>query len=129
MNKSVLNQLNEKVKILKKQRVRTAHGIVIYQYIEYMLTWASVTGYSSNLSQGNYSSKISEKNLERQNEIDYKIIMRYRTDLHANDRILYRGRTLEIMNEPIPYDGGRRFICFNAKELVEDKNFEEKEHG
>ena len=129
MNKSVLNQLNEKVKILKKQRVRTAHGIVIYQYIEYMLTWASVIGYSSNLSQGNYSSKISEKNLERQNEIDYKIIMRYRTDLHANDRILYRGRTLEIMNEPIPYDGGRRFISFNAKELVEDKNFEEQEHG
>lgn len=129
MNKSVLNQLNEKVKILKKKRVRTAHGIVIYNYEEYMLTWANVTGYSSNLSQGNYSSKISEKNLERLNEIDYKIIMRYRTDLHANDRILYRGRTLEIMNEPIPYDGGRRFICCSAKELVEDKNFEEKEHG
>ena len=28
-----------------------------------------------------------------------------------------------------PYDGGRRFISFNAKELVEDKNLEEQEHG
>lgn len=50
-----------------------------------------------------------------QETISHQIRMRYRTDLTTKDRIIYRGRTLDIVFV-VDVDGARRELLIGARE-------------
>lgn len=107
-----INRLRDKIQILKKEQQRSSSGHVVYQYVPDSSTWAEVIPYSAALSNGTF---------EVLNQVLYKVTVRYREDLHAKDKILYRNKILQIQNEPVPLEGRKRFMIFTAQEFVEDK--------
>ena len=110
MNKSV-NDLTERITVTKRTTTKTAHGYTVRNASTSFQIWANVVGYNAQYVDGK---------LENRNNVSYHITCRYRTDIYANDTEIYRGKTLTIMNEPVAIDGGKRFIMFNAEELVEN---------
>ena len=106
-----IGDLAERVILLRKKSVRTEHGAVTYVYESVGDRWANVIGYNAAMVDGT---------VEVRNSIDYKVTMRFGIEIHAKDRLLYRGRTLTVQNEPVAVQGGKRFIMFHAEELVEN---------
>lgn len=109
----MLDKLTERLTIEPYVATRTAHGYVAYENDadNAFLVWASVTEYNANVAEGN---------VEVRNTVDYKIVCRYRKDIHLNDAVIYRGKRLKVVNEPVEVEGRRRFIMFNAMESVEN---------
>ena len=112
MNNANVSSLTEKVVIYKKQRQVSEHGYISYDYLPYRTTWANVVAYNAQYVDGK---------LEDTNSITHKVILRYRNiDLNAKDRILYRGKMLELLTQPLAVEGKKQYCFVNAKELVED---------
>jgi len=79
-------------------------------WVDYAQVWASVlpmptttAGTESFVNQG------------VQSETGYNVILRYRTDVSPQDRIIYRGTTLEILSVVDP-DGLRTTLAIQAKQ-------------
>ncbi|MBO6177819.1 MAG: phage head closure protein [Selenomonadaceae bacterium] len=109
----MLDKLTERITILPHIARKTDHGYVVYAHgtETAFSVWASVT---------EYNAKVADGKVETKNNIDYKIYCRYRKDIHAEDIVIYRGKRLTVVNEPVEVEGRRRFIMFNATENVEN---------
>jgi len=110
MNNAEVAKLRDKVTVYRLAILRTQHGNEKRIWSSIGNRWASVAGYSAKMADGR---------VERVNEVNYRVIMRYCTDIHAGWRFGWRGRMLEAVCEPVAVDGGRQFVYFNCVERVE----------
>lgn len=64
-------------------------------------------------------AKNADGNLEKVQEIIYYIIVRFSVIVRVTDKILWNGKTLEIIAPPYMLEGKRRFWVIETRELVE----------
>jgi head-tail adaptor len=100
------------VKILRPLADEDAVGNLIEQgRTEVATVWAKVLPYTAKISDG-YAEKVDE--------VNYRVVIRYREDIETNDLMEWRGKTLTMSAPPYALDGGRKYLVMEAKELVED---------
>ena len=107
-----LSELRQRVKILRPIAEEDTVGNLIEQgRMEVATVWAKILPYAAKISDG-YAEKVDE--------VNYRVVIRYRDDIEVTDIIEWRGKTLIMSAPPYPMDGGRKYLVMEAKELVED---------
>ena len=106
-----IDDLHEKVTILRATKTRDDDGNIIPSYSALRNVWAKVLPISAAIKDG-YSAQ--------DNEVVYRIVIRYADDLLYDDRIGWRGKIL-ILTAP-PYDAESRHVwtVIIAREMVEN---------
>ena len=66
------------------------------------------------------ASKISDGYVEQVQEIIYRIAIRAGVNIKVTDKILWQGKTFEIIAPPYQLEGKKKFQIVEARELVED---------
>ena len=66
------------------------------------------------------ASKISDGYVEQVQEIIYRIVVRANVDIRVTDKILWQGKTFEVIAPPYYLEGKKKFQIVEARELVED---------
>ena len=67
-----------------------------------------------------FAAKISDGYAEKVQEVDYRIVIRYRADVRVTDRIRLGDKTLTPIAPPYPLGGKKRWLVLECRELVED---------
>ena len=67
-----------------------------------------------------FVAKISDGYAEKVQEVDYRIVIRYRMDVRVTDRIRWGDKTLTPTAPPYPLGGKKRWLVLECRELVED---------
>ena len=67
-----------------------------------------------------FAAKISDGYAEKVQEVDYRIVIRYRTDVRVTDRIRWGDKTLTLIAPSYPLGGKKRWLVIECRELVED---------
>ncbi len=107
-----LSELRHRIKIVRPIAEEDGAGNLIEQGRTGVATvWAKVLPYAAKISDG-YAEKVDE--------VNYRVVIRYREDIETTDRLQWRGKTLIISAPPYPMDGGHKYLIMEAKELVED---------
>lgn len=114
MARASVNQLNDRITIQRMTNIKTSHGYTVQTPIATLEIYANVQGYNAQMVDGI---------LEARNNVLYKVVTRYREDIHVEDIITWRNKKLTILNEPTATtNGDKRFIIFNAEELIEESS-------
>ena len=67
-----------------------------------------------------FAAKISDGYAEKVQEVDYRIVVRYRADVRVTDRIRWGDKTLTPIAPPYLLGGKKRWLVLECRELVED---------
>ena len=67
-----------------------------------------------------FAAKISDGYAEKVQEVDYRIVIRYRADVHVTDIVEWEGKRLTPVAPPYPLGGKKRWLVLECRELVED---------
>ena len=67
-----------------------------------------------------FAAKISDGYAEKVQEVDYRIVIRYRMDIRVTDRIRWGDKMLTPITPPYPLGGKKRWLVLECRELVED---------
>lgn len=107
-----LNDLREKISILYNETERNNKGdIISTSEITRCMVWAKVLP---------LASKINDTPPARENEINYRITIRYRNDIKPDDFIVWRGKRLTITTPPRDTESRRIWLQFDARERIRD---------
>ena len=109
-----IDDLRERVDIMRAVKTRDAYGNVIRGAPAVVAScWAKVLPSGAVIRDG-YSETV--------NQINYRVVVRYRSDIKPTDTIKWRDKTL-IMTAP-PYDAESRHVwtVLECKELIEDES-------
>ena len=107
-----LNELRQRVTILRPVTAEDGAGNLIESGQEEVCTvWAKILPYAAKISDG-YAEKVEE--------VNYRIVIRYREDIEVTDIIRWRSRKF-VQSAPA-YDMrcNRQYLVLEARELVED---------
>ena len=107
-----LNELQQRVTILRPVTTVDEVGNLIEDGQEEVCTvWAKVLPYAAKISDG-YAEKVDE--------VNYRIVIRYRDDIEVTDIIRWRSR--KFMQTAPAYDMrcNRQYLVLEVRELVED---------
>lgn len=85
------------------------------EWTKYRSVWATVKPYKS--SEYSFMGKLKP-------EVSHRIYVRYRTDITAEMRILYHGRTFEISGPPIDIDEKHELLEIQCEEVFEDVKYQ-----
>ena len=107
-----VDELREKIQIVYYEEYEDDEGNYIKSKVP-SLRWQ---GFAKVLP---LSSKIFNGYNEVVNELDYRIIIRYREDIEYTDTILYRGRKLKMLNVPFDLENRKQWLQMDCKELKE----------
>ena len=67
-----------------------------------------------------FAAKISDGYAEKMQEVDYRIVIRYRADVRVTDIVEWEGKRLTPVAPPYPLGGKKRWLVLECRELVED---------
>ena len=107
-----LNELRQRVTILRPTTtVDDAGNLVDSGQEEVCTVWAKILPYAAKISDG-YAEKVDE--------VNYRIVIRYRDDMEITDIIRWRDR--RFMQTAPAYDlrSNRQYLVLEVRELVED---------
>ena len=108
-----LNELKQRITILDPVTEQDAAGNLVEQdRTEVATVWAKVLPYASKISDG-YAEEVKE--------VDYRIAIRYRTDIKVTDIICWQGKTLQQTAPPYGKDGRCQWLILECRGLVEDE--------
>ena len=108
-----LNELKQRITILRPVTEQDGEGNLVEQdRTEVATVWAKVLPYAAKISDG-YAEEVKE--------VDYRIAIRYRTDIKVMDIIRWQGKTLRQTAPPYGKDGRRQWLILECRELVEDE--------
>ena len=112
LKKTNIDDLDQRISIKAAIRQQGTKGNVTYTYGNQprCTVWASVKAYDAKNVNGE---------AEDVNEIDYKIIMRYRADVVYPDRVIWQGKTLRMVHAPINVEGRNKWLQLNCREFVQ----------
>lgn len=103
-----IGTLTDRVQLLRKQSTSEDEGGVVVAYMPLATVWARVRHLSARRALANDA---------RGRSVSHAVVMRFRTDISAGDRIVYRGRTLEIESAG-DINGRRAYLSLQCSERV-----------
>ena len=107
-----MSELRHRITILRPVTDTDDEGNILSSSVqEISKAWALVLPFAAKISDG-YAEKVQE--------VDYRIVIRYRTDVQVTDRILWGNKTLTPIAPPYPLGGKKRWLVLECRELVED---------
>ena len=107
------DDLHERIRVVFHMKQRNSQGDIINDGEEQTRceVWAKVLPISAKRTDG-YAEKV--------NEISYRIIVRYRTDILPDDEILWNGKRFQITSPPYDAESRRIWTVIECREMVED---------
>ena len=107
-----MSELRHRISILRPVMDTDDEGNILTQTTqEIAKAWALVLPFAAKISDG-YAEKVQE--------VDYRIVIRYRTDVRVTDHIRWGDKTLTPIAPPYPLGGKKRWLIIECRELVED---------
>lgn len=107
-----LDNLREKISVVYYITERNTRGdIVKSEEVVRCTVWAKVLP---------NSAKISDSEPVKNNEVNYRITIRYRKDILPDDEIIWRGRKLTITTPPIDVENLHCWTQFDCREVIQD---------
>ena len=107
-----MSELRHRISILRPVMDTDDEGNILAQTTQEVgKAWALVLPFAAKISDG-YAEKVQE--------VDYRIVIRYRTDVRVTDRIRWGDKTLTPISPPYPLGGKKRWLVLECRELVED---------
>ena len=107
-----MSELRHRISILRPVTDTDDEGNILTQTTqEIAKAWALVLPFSAKISDG-YAEKVQE--------VDYRIVIRYRMDVRVTDHICWGDKTLTPTAPPYPLGGKKRWLVIECRELVED---------
>ena len=107
-----MSELRHRISILRPETDMDDEGNILAQTTQEVgKTWALVLPFAAKISDG-YAEKVQE--------VDYRIVIRYRMDVRVTDRIRWGDKTLTPIAPPYPLGGKKRWLVLECRELVED---------
>ena len=107
-----MSELRHRISILRPVTDADDEGNILAQTTQEVgKAWALVLPFAAKISDG-YAEKVQE--------VDYRIVIRYRMDVRVTDRIRWGDKTLTPIAPPYPLGGKKRWLVIECRELVED---------
>ncbi|MBQ7479102.1 MAG: phage head closure protein [Selenomonadaceae bacterium] len=107
-----LNELRQRIRILRPVTVQDEAGNLVEQGVEEVDTvWAKILPYAAKISDG-YAEKVDE--------VNYRVVIRYRDDVEVTDQIQWRSHRFQITAPPYDFRCNRQYLVLEVRELVED---------
>ena len=107
-----MSELRHRISILRPVTETDDEGNILSSSVqEISKAWALVLP---------FAAKISDEYAETVQEVDYRIVIRYRMDVRVTDRIRWGDKTLTPIAPPYPLGGKKRWLVLECRELVED---------
>jgi len=101
-----IGTLRDRVQLLRKDMAAEAEGGHAVSYVSLATVWARVTS---------LKGRVGSEADARAAQISHTVVMRFRADIGAGDRIVYRGRNLEIQSAD-DLNGRRAFLNCACRE-------------
>ena len=106
-----MSELRHRISILRPVTETDDEGNILAQTTQEVgKAWALVLPFAAKISDG-YAEKVQE--------VDYRIVIRYRMDVRVTDRIRWGDKTLTPIAPPYPLGGKKRWLVLECRELVE----------
>ena len=107
-----MSELRHRITILRPVTDTDDEGNILSSSVqEISKAWALVLPFAAKISDG-YAEKVQE--------VDYRIVIRYRADVRVTDRIRWNGKMLTLIAPPYPLGGKKQWLVMECRELVED---------
>ena len=107
-----MSELRHRISILRPVTETDDEGNILVQTTQEVgKAWALVLPFAAKISDG-YAEKVQE--------VDYRIVIRYRADVRMTDRIRWEDKTLTPIAPSYPLGGKKRWLVLECRELVED---------
>ena len=107
-----MSELRHRITILRPVMDTDDEGNILVQTTQEVgKGWALVLPFAAKISDG-YAEKVQE--------VDYRIVIRYRADVRVTDRISWGDKTLTPIAPLYPLGGKKRWLVIECRELVED---------
>ena len=107
-----MSELRHRISILRAVTDTDDEGNILAQTTqEISKAWALVLPFAAKISDG-YAEKVQE--------VDYRIVIRYRADVRVTDRICWGDKTLTPIAPPYPLGGKKQWLVMECREVVED---------
>ena len=107
-----MSELRHRISILRPVTETDDEGNILSSSVqELSKAWALVLPFAAKISDG-YAEKVQE--------VDYRIVVRYRMDVRVTDRIRWGDKTLTPISPPYPLGGKKQWLVLECRELVED---------
>ena len=101
--------LTDRVQLQRRELAPESEGGHVATFVPMMTLWARVTAIGAREAQTADGRSVS---------ISHTVVLRYRTDVRAGDRFVYRGRQLNVVSAE-DLSGRRRFLgCRCAETMV-----------
>ena len=107
-----MSELRHRISILRPVTDTDDEGNILVQTTQEVgKGWALVLPFAAKISDG-YAEKVQE--------VDYRIVIRYRADVRVTDIVEWEGKRLTLVAPPYPLGGKKRWLVMECRELVED---------
>nr|WP_211204833.1 phage head closure protein [Selenomonas infelix] len=107
-----MSELRHRITLLRPVMDADDEGNILSSSVqEIAKAWALVLPFAAKISDG-YAEKVQE--------VDYRVVIRYRTDVRVTDRIRWGDKTLTPISPPYPLGGKKQWLVLECRELVED---------
>ncbi|QNH53845.1 phage head closure protein [Selenomonas timonae] len=107
-----MSELRHRITILRPVTDTDDEGNILVQTTQEVgKAWALVLPFATKISDG-YAEKVQE--------VDYRIVIRYRADVRVTDLVQWNGKRLTPIAPPYLLGGKKRWLVMECKELVED---------
>ena len=107
-----MSELRHRITILRPVTETDDEGNILSSSVqELSKAWALVLPFAAKISDG-YAEKVQE--------VDYRIVIRYRTDVRVTDLVQWNGKRLTPIAPPYPLGGKKQWLMMECRELVED---------
>ena len=107
-----MSELRHRISILRPVTETDDEGNILSSSVQEVgKAWALVLPFAAKISDG-YAEKVQE--------VDYRIVIRYRKDVRVTDRIRWGDKTLTPIAPPYPLGEKKRWLVLECRELVED---------
>jgi SPP1 family predicted phage head-tail adaptor len=101
-----IGTLTDRVQLRRRMTSPEPEGGLATIYVPTGTTWARVRSLSARLAVANDA---------RATAASHSVVLRFRTDIGPGDRILYRGRTLEVVSAN-DLNGRRAYLALTCNE-------------
>lgn len=110
--KTSINDLTERISIVYHTTIRDNRGntVDVAEKVRCMV-WAKVYPYGARILEGG---------VERMNQVDYRVIVRYRTDILPDDEVLWRGKRLRMIKPAYDAESARTWTVLECQEVLVD---------
>ena len=107
-----MSELRHRISILRPVTETDDEGNILAQTTQEVgKAWALVLPFAAKISDG-YAEKVQE--------VDHRVVIRYRADVRVTDRIRWGDKTLTPIAPPYPLGGKKQWLVMECRELVED---------